>query len=124
MVRWIPEADDDAPRVLPAADALKSAKADAVFKSQRWVLGDVQKLFSHLSEKHRIVVAYGTGYYGKEREHLPLVWKPIDAGAPVPPVRAIGRPGGQASCPAIRFVSPDSAEWIAFAEFIRAEDSD
>ena len=89
-----------------------------------WVLGDVQKLFSYLSEKHRIVVAYGTGYYRREMQHMPLSWKAIDAGAPVPPVRAIGRPGGQASCPAIRFVSPDSAEWIAFAEFIRAEDSD
>ena len=122
FVSWLPAEVEGTSRELLAHDFYKRAKSDRTMRSCVNVLGDLTALWSHLSTEHQVVAAYGRSTYNQPL--APLVWTSIQPGQAVPPVRAIGRAGGQPSCPALRLVPASSQAWKDFEEFLGESHSD
>jgi hypothetical protein len=100
------------PRVVHPQVILDIAKGDRVIKSRVKIISDVRGVFAELSQDHGLVKAYGMATY--RQPDTALVWTELASNGMVPPVRMIGKPGGQPSCPAIQLVAADSPVFMEF----------
>ena len=105
---------DDVPHVITPDVVFAMAKDDALVR--RAIANHTQLcgLFDRLSSQHRVVEAFGVSTF--QQPQVPLLWRAIGRGDRIERVRPLGRPGGQAGCPAVRLVSPDDASFVTLLD--------